>query len=422
MNINFLYNLIFNNQGSKPNSETAISVDPSLDIAIEEVCSKLKFSSNADIAIVYISSTFASDYPRLLPLLKRKLNAKILIGSGVGGVIGLENHDLLKEHLNIPSLSITLLKLPGAGLVPFHIPEDANIDLDNPGKVWKDYIKNINISMNFCSAIMFIEPSMKKINELISSFDFSFPNSNLIGGIAAYHPFSYGSLFFEDKLCKGAIGFLMNGEWKIETLVTRGVKPLGPILEVHSAQKNILYKVKENDKLVTPLQFLQQLIGDLSLNERDLIQQSLFLGVENKNMKISSDGKLLTDGTFVVRDLLGLDPSNGAVAVTDLLKVGQKIQFHSRDIQISQKEIEIGIQNLLLQTGEKPILTLLLSCIGRSQSDAGNYYDDLQSAFLLLESIPFCGALFQGEIGQINGNSHLHAYSSCWGLLVKRNP
>jgi len=423
MYINSLFEFIRNREGPNSFSISALSNDPSLDKAVEEVCFKLKNSSNADIAIVLISSNFASDYPRLLPLLKRKLKYKLLIGSGVGGVVGLSKNNSLQENFNVPSLSITLLKLPNSNIIPFHIPEDANIDMDNPSKVWKNSMKDYNKidnSINCCSAIMFVDPSMRIVDELIGSFDFSFPNSNLIGGIATYHPFSYGSLFYGDKLCGGAAGFLINGEWEIETLVTKGVKPLGPILEVHSVQKNLIYKVKENNKLVSPVEFLQKLIGELSLNERDLLQQSLFLGVENKNMKITNKGKLLYDGTFVVRDLLGIDLTNGALAIADKLTVGQKVQFQARDIDISQKEIEIGIQNLLQKNCEKPILTILLSCIGRSKSGSGKNYGDLQSINNLLGSIPLCGGFFQGEIGQINGNSHLHSYSSCWGLLVKR--
>ncbi len=85
-----------------------------------------------------------------------------------------------------------------------------------------------------------------------------------------------------------------------------------------------------------------------------------------------------------------------------------------------KKEIDIGIKSLLQKTGQKPILTLLMSCIGKSKSHSGNNHEDLQSVNNLLGSVPLCGAFFQGEIGQINGNSHLHSYSSCWGLLVKR--
>tara|TARA_Y100000589_G_scaffold129542_1_gene123220 strand:- start:2957 stop:4240 length:1284 start_codon:yes stop_codon:yes gene_type:complete len=424
MNINSLFEFILNRQVSDSYCFNAFSNEPSLDKAVKEVCSKLRNFQNADIAVVLISSNFSSDYPRLLPLLKEKLKYKKLIGSGIGGVIELNKNNSFNENLNVPSLSITLLKLSNTNIIPFHIPEDTNIDMDNPSKVWKNCIKdinNLNNSNSFCSAILFADPSMRRINQLISSFDFSFPKSNLIGGIATYHPFSYGSLFFEEQLCKGAVGFLINGEWRIETLVTQGVKPLGPIIEVHSVHKNILYQIKENKKLVSPVQFLQQLIGELSLSEKDLLQQSLFLGVENKSMKISSKGKLLCDGTFVVRDLLGIDPTNGALAITDVLSVGQKVQFQSIDMEISQKEIEIGIKKLMQNAKKEPILTFLFSCIGRSKSYSRNNYKDIKSVNNLLGSVPICGGFFQGEIGQINGNSYLHSYSSCWGLLIKKN-
>ena len=142
MNINSLIEFILNRQRGDSFCVSALSNDPSLDKSVEEVCLKLKNSPNADIAIVLISSNFASDYPRLLPLLKRKLKYKMLIGSAVGGVIGLSKNNSLQENFNLPSLSITLLKLSNSNIIPFHIPENINIDMDNPCKVWRNLIKD----------------------------------------------------------------------------------------------------------------------------------------------------------------------------------------------------------------------------------------------------------------------------------------
>ena len=78
------------------------------------------------------------------------------------------------------------------------------------------------------------------------------------------------------------------------------------------------------------------------------------------------------------------------------------------------------MKNIIKKTGQKSLLTLLLSCIGISKSFSDNNYVDLRSVNNLLKSIPLCGTFCQGETVQINVNSHLHSYSSCWGLLVKR--
>ena len=419
MNIFSFLNLLSNKKGIEPFCKTAFSQEPSLDNAVEQVCLDLKNSSNCDIAIVFISTNFSSDFTRLLPLLKRRLKATIWLGCAGGGVIGMNQNGLFCESLNKTSLSITLLNLPDTELVPFHITEDSEFDLDNPSKIWSKYLKIENLQNS--SALIFIDPSMPNTNDLISTFDFSFPQSNLIGGIAGYHSSSHGSLFFENQVSKGAVGIIIKGAWKVQTLVTKGVKPIGPVLEVESVQKNVLLKLRNNEKSASPVEFLQELINELSESERNLLKQSLFLGVENKNLKITNNGKLLSDGTFVVRDLIGIDPSRGAVAVKDLLKVGQKVQFQSRDIDVSRSEVAMGLEKLINELPDKPLLTILLTCLGRSKAFYGDYPGDLDAAKIFIGPSPLCGAFFQGEIGQINGNTHLHGYSACWGLIVRNN-
>ena len=397
---------------------TALSIEPSLDKAVEQVCKKLNNSFNADLALIFISTNFASDYPRLLPLIKKKLKSRIWLGCSGGGVLGIDIDGKLQANENLPTLSVTLLKLPGSDLIPFHIQHDASLDLDMPSKTWEKYVKVNNLVET--SALVFIDPTMDIANDLINTFDCSFPNSNIIGGIAGVNNFSYGSLFFEDNLCKGAVGVLIQGDWKLETLVTKGVKPIGPLIEVEAVNKNVLLKLRDDeDDLVSPIEYLQRIIGDLSEKERELLKKSIFLGVENRNMKITSNGKLLSDTTLVVRDLLGIDPINGAVAVSEVLKVGQKVQFQSRDINISRKEIEIGLEELINSFEDKPLLTVLLTCLGRGKSFYGNNYGDLEYAEKYIGSLPLCGGFFQGEIGKINGNSHLHGYSACWGFFVR---
>ena len=420
MNIQSLINNFFPNKDSGPLCKTAVSMEPSLEKAIEEISNELRNFQDCDIALVFISTQFSSDFPRLLPLVKKKIKANTWIGCAGNGVIGSNINGFFPDKKNIPSISITLLRLPGTKVIPFEIKEGLNFDLDKPSTIWKDCIKNE--SFEDSSVIMFFDPSEKFTDDLISSFDFSFPNSNLIGAVASYHSSSHGSLFYQNKVCKGSIGVVIKGEWKIETLVTKGVKPIGPVVEVESVNRNILLKLRDiNNKLASPIEFLQRIIGDLSEKEKNLLKQSLYLGIENKNMKIGSDGKLLSDGTFVVRDVLGIDPINGSVAVAELLKVGQKIQFQSRDIAISQYEIEKGLENMKSLFPEKLLLTLLFSCSAISDSFYDNETEYSYYSSFFKCSKPLSGLFCQGEIGQIKGNTNLHGYSACWGFLVKKS-
>ena len=61
----------------------ALSTQASLESAVAEVVERATtiLQAPADLAIVFISAAFTSDYPRLLPLLKEKLtDIKVLIG------------------------------------------------------------------------------------------------------------------------------------------------------------------------------------------------------------------------------------------------------------------------------------------------------------------------------------------------------
>ena len=57
----------FKSSGSDALARTALSSQPSLEQAIDEVAGSLKGIGQADLALVFCSSSFASDLPRLLP-------------------------------------------------------------------------------------------------------------------------------------------------------------------------------------------------------------------------------------------------------------------------------------------------------------------------------------------------------------------
>lgn len=69
---------------------SALSTRPSLEAAVDEVIAATQAALGATphLGFVFISSTFASEYPRLLPLLNERLQLPALIGCGCGGVIG----------------------------------------------------------------------------------------------------------------------------------------------------------------------------------------------------------------------------------------------------------------------------------------------------------------------------------------------
>ena len=98
--------------------------------AVKDVVSQLGRRGDADLALVFASTAYASDLPRLLPLLQRELKSKHWLGAAGGGVVGTRSDGTASEIEQAPSLSVTLLTLPGAQIEASALATDSLPDLD----------------------------------------------------------------------------------------------------------------------------------------------------------------------------------------------------------------------------------------------------------------------------------------------------
>jgi len=128
----------------------------------------------------------------------------------------------------------------------------------------------------------------------------------------------------------------------------------------------------------------------------------------------------LKPGDFLVRNLLGVDPRTGAIAVGDRLRPGQRIQFHLRDAHTSAEDLEILLKQYRQEHWEtKALGGLMFSCLGRGESlyEEPNFDSDLFRQYL--GEIPLGGFFCNGEIGPIGGNTYLHGYTSVFGIFCQ---
>ena len=163
--------------------------------AVRDVSSSLGANA-ADIALVFVSSHFASDLPRLLPLLQQRLNASHWLGCLGGGVVGTTASGEAHEVEQSPALSVMLLNLPGAQLQSIQLNGDDLPDLDGAAQHWHEWAG----MKPGCSRslLLLIDPTCSGINDLISGLDYAYPAVDKIGGIAIPHNAAHGSL-----LCSG---------------------------------------------------------------------------------------------------------------------------------------------------------------------------------------------------------------------------
>ena len=399
---------------------TALASETSLQASVETIVHQLRGAGPADLALVFAAASYASDLPRLLPLLQEKLRASHWIGCLGGGVVGTDATGTPHELEKKPALSVTLLRLPGALLQPFAIDTETLPDLDGPAEPWRALLNAAETtgSSPSPSMLLLVDPSCSRINDLISGLDYACPEAVKLGGIAGQHSAGHGSLLFGNQVARGAVGCLIGGTWQLDPVVAQGCRPIGPVFDIEQAQRNVVLEVSQGQDRRSPVAALQAILTDLSPQERELVKHSLFLGVGRSNFNLDS-AEPSKPGAFLVRNLIGVDPRNGAVAVAERMRVGQQVQFQLRDAEASRQELRQLLAQQQTQA-PNPLATLLFACLGRGEGLYGAADGDVNLCREAFQQVPIAGVFCNGEIGPVAGNTHLHGYTASLAFLVPR--
>jgi small ligand-binding sensory domain FIST len=389
----------------------ALSTRPSLEAAITDVVERAVSSLTAppDLGLVFVSSAFASEYSRILPLLAEKLSVPVLIGCSGGGVIGTTTKGQTQELEAEAALSLTLAHLPGVDLQVFHVLADELPDLDSSPDAWIDLIGVPTSPIP--QFILLCGSFASGINDLLQGLDFAYPGSVTVGGQASAGGMSGRmALFCNDRLYRdGTVGLALSGNIVLETIVAQGCRPIGEPMQVTKAERNIILELDEQ----VPLVILRELIANLGEKERMLAQHSLFVGVAMDGFKRS-----LQQGDFLIRGILGVDPAAGAIAIGDRVRPGQRLQFHLRDAVASAEDLEL----LLQQYQNRPsaevaaAAALMFSCVGRGEGLYGKPNFDSELFRRYIQHIPVGGFFCNGEIGPVAGSTFLHGYTSVFAI------
>jgi small ligand-binding sensory domain FIST len=320
-------------------------------------------------------------------------------------------HELEQE----PALSVTLLHLPGAHVHPFVLDGTNLPDLDGPADPWQLQVGAAG--SGFHSMLLLVDPTCQAINDLINGLDYAYPDAVKVGGLAAAHSAPHGSLLSGSEVRQGAVGCLLSGAWGLDPVVAQGCKPIGPVLEVEQAQRNVVLQVSEGQRRSSPVAALQAILSGLSPQEREQVRHSLFLGVGQSSFSL---GHSDAEPAFLVRNLIGVDPRNGAVAVGERMRVGQQVQFQLRDGPSSQAEL-CQLLDAQAERQSEPLAALLFACLGRGEGLHGHADGDVTPCRERFAQVPIAGAFCQGEIGPVAGSTHLHGYTASWGFVVPRS-
>ena len=357
-----------------------------------------------DLLVMFVSVHHQRQYPHLAALAGSLIGPNHLIGCSAGGVIadGLE----LEQK---PGLAMVAALLPDVTLIPFRLEDEDIQDIDPeeiPGK--------IGVPENETAHFLLLpDPFSFQIEKLARLLDWSFPNSEKIGGLAsAGQSPGQNALFLEGETHRsGLVGMALYGDITVDSVVAQGCRPVGAPMFITSCRDNMLISINGQP----PKDVLQQLFDDLPPEDRDLFRRALFLGLE---MKPKEDA--YRQGDFLIRNIFGMD-GDGHLMIGAELQETSVAQFHIRDANTSHEDLKDRLarygENL---SGPKPEGALLFSCLGRGQHLYGQAGHDTNLFHDQLGPIPLGGFFCNGEIGPVQGQTFIHGYTSCFGIFKKK--
>ena len=386
---------------------SAASKDSSLEDAMDHCAALVQRdlqSESVDLAVVFASPHHAEAYERIPGMVAKRLGARHLIGCSAGGVIG-GGHEIEQR----PGFSLTAATLPGVSITPFHVANESMPDLDASPTAWETLVGTTPDDRP--QFLLITDPFTIRSDNLLLGLDYAFRYSVKVGGMASggQHPGANVLMLDGNTHRSGAVGMAFHGDVVIDTIVAQGCRPIGKPMNVTRCSNNVLLELDGTNALES----LRDLHGMLSDRDKELARHSLFLGVVMDEFE-----EYPQLGDFLIRNIVGMDPRHGALAIGERLREGQIVQFHLRDAQTSTDDLTAMVNQYRARFRETGVEgALLFSCLGRGQYLYGQPDHDTGIFRQAMGDIPVGGFFCNGEIGPVQGTTYLHGYTSSFGLF-----
>jgi small ligand-binding sensory domain FIST len=373
-----------------------------LDRALDDVTSSLA-GERVDLAFLFAAPVHLRDPEAALRRVREALGGAPVVGCSAGGIIGAG-----REYEQQPALSLLAGGSEGASVRVSHVPPDRLPDADAGPSAWHA-LTGVAPSEN-PSFVILGDPFTLPPDRLVGGLDYAYPDAVKVGGLAsgAQRAGEQVMLAGDRVVREGGVVVALSGALRIEPAVAQGCRPVGRPFRITRCEGHLLLQMDQK----AALEALQEVYAEATERDRRLMQSSLFLG-------FATDPLGDADGPWLIRNLQGVHPKNGGLFVGEELRVGRVVRFHVRDRVSSAEDVARTLQRASW-SGSQPEGALLFSCLGRGMHLYGAPDHDSRAFADRFGHVPLAGFFCSGEIGPVGGTTHLHGYTSAFGLLVRR--
>jgi small ligand-binding sensory domain FIST len=376
---------------------SALSTHPVTAHATGEVTGQVleRLGPHADLAVLFVTRPHAGALEDAAATVRRILAPSVLIGCAAESVVG--NGLEIEEEP-----AVTLWTGTTGPVAPIRLWAD--LDDEEPRiNGWPEALPFAPQAL-----LLLADPYTLPVDRVIHLLAERAPGLPLLGGMASAALGPGGNrLALDDTVhTTGAVGALIGPGVGLATVVSQGCRPVGRPLVVTRSERNVIYELAGRPALERLLEMAK---SGMSEHEIRLINQGLHLG-----LVIDEHQAEFGRGDFLVRNVLGADQSNGAIAVGDRVDVGTTVQFHVRDAESADEDLRELLASR--QAGG----ALLFTCNGRGTRMFAEPHHDAVVVGDLLSDPALAGFFAAGELGPVGGHNFLHSFTASLALFADR--
>jgi small ligand-binding sensory domain FIST len=344
-----------------------------------------------DLLVLFVSAVYAEDYAEVLAAAAQRSGAREITGCSASGVIAME-----REVEDEPGIALLAMRLPaGALLTVRKAPEDRLATAP-----W------LGMASGECKGLIVLaDPFTTDALALIEALERDHPGVPIVGGMATGEPgVRSTSVFCGARVSTGAVVIALGGTVGLQPVVSQGCEPIGQNWTITEAEGHVVKAIGGRPAY----QVLVDTVRGLDTERRERVNGNLLVGLAMDEYRDE-----FRRGDFLIRNLMGVDPKTGAIAIAAQTRIGQTLQFQIRDAHAADEELRA----MLGGVGGAPAAALLFACNGRGVGLFGSPDHDARTVRTLLGPLPLAGLFCNGEIGPVGAHTYIHGFTA--SLAVK---
>ncbi|MGH7768868.1 MAG: FIST signal transduction protein [Candidatus Binatia bacterium] len=205
-------------------------------------------------------------------------------------------------------------------------------------------------------------------------------------------------------------GFSLSGRFTSRIGITQGCQPVSAPMTITKTEGNLILEIDNRPAF----EVFSRIVKGPLLENLGRALAYIFVG-----LPVDTGKNSVGPGEYLVRNIVGLDPRAGVLAVAEEIFEGERIVFTLRDAEKAREDLGQMLQRQAESLGGKrPALGFYFNCCARGSSLYG--MDGIDVAYIRqsLGEFPLIGLFGSFELGPLGKKNHLLAYTGVLALIA----